>query len=121
MSPGEERVLGLALLAMTDDDAIGPLQDAILEDDFAPSYAVSTFPRPMPLAFYDVHAKRRWVARTIAAVLLFEDWPTQWPLAVEMGANPYPPWEPDPFELERFGAEQMGVMDPPTPPLPTLV
>ena len=110
MRPQEERVLKIALDAYDDDTAevaVAVLQDELIEQwDRAP-YRMVNFhqilrlvPWSMPFKYQwstdgeravrpsdaDVFEKRRWMARTIAAYLLFRDWPHRWPLAERCGA-----------------------------------
>lgn len=81
-----DRVLALALMCMTDPDAVGPLQDAIIEDRVVPARIVRNVPWEMGSAFDSggVEGLRLRVARSMAAAMLFKDWPRhppQWAIA----------------------------------------
>jgi hypothetical protein len=104
MTPNEERVLKIALDAYDDDlaeVAVAVLQDELIEQwerrrGFVDFHRIlqlvpwrlpyehmwtttgeNAIDRPTESA---VFKKRRWMAQTIAAYLLFRDWPRRWPL-----------------------------------------
>lgn len=76
----DETLLGLALQAMTDDDAIAVLQDAAFE--LTPEQNRRLSDRVLEhFSWWEINTGPRVNAFAIAAVLLFESWPTSWPLA----------------------------------------
>ena len=104
MKPSEERLLKIALDTYDDDIAevaVAVLQDELIEQwergtRFNMNHVLKLVPWSMPFEHQwvtnglkaherpperKVFAKRRWMAQTIAAYLLFRDWPHRWPLA----------------------------------------
>lgn len=104
MTPTEERILALALDACYDDDAKLVLSDAIEETGWRASIR---YPEPGEELYSNVGKLLAlvtwWVdgddrplnrehCRAIAAVLLFRDWPTSWPLAKRCRVSPLQDW-----------------------------
>ncbi len=93
----DEALLKLAIRALGDPDALPVLGDLILESGWDDQRAWSLITRAEPYKvdpLYEGYIQKRWrteavsrptpkLARSVVAVLLFGDWPTRWPLAVE--------------------------------------
>mgnify|MGYP000452751641 CR=1 FL=1 len=97
MTPSEERVLSVALRCLDGDpDSIAIFQDVVLEEEFDATWVMSGVPWRMPDG-YNVPSsqmtettkwqKRQFVTCSIAAFLLFLEWPNRWPLAADVARS----------------------------------
>lgn len=75
----DDLILQLALRAMHDEDALPVMLDAIEETGWDATPAKWLWEDNRDLTWTESPA-RTW-PRSVAAVLLFADWPTSWPLA----------------------------------------